>query len=243
MATEFFKNFPKVQYKLNDGRIIYIKDFFRKSKIEQEAVQSIVDYSKYEIQEGERPDIVATKLYGNPDLHWIFFVVNEFENYYDWHKDSETFERYMTAKYPGQYAVASTQAEIVSAKTAVADVSNKYLLGEKVTSVSSEGRITRVEPEHHRIAIEGGDFKSNELITGAVSTRTFTPTSVVEERDGVAYYINAEGLKRNCPATGYTAVSHDINEQNINEEKRKIKVIRPSLIDTIVRRFEKVMRA
>ena len=33
MATKFFENFPKIQYKLDDGRIIYIKDFFRKSKI------------------------------------------------------------------------------------------------------------------------------------------------------------------------------------------------------------------
>ena len=77
MATKFFENFPKIQYKLDDGRIIYIKDFFRKSKIEQDAVNSIVSYTKYEIQDGERPDIVATKLYGNPDLHWTFFLVND----------------------------------------------------------------------------------------------------------------------------------------------------------------------
>ena len=134
MATEFFKNFPKVQYKLNDGRIIYIKDFFRKSKIEQEAVQSIVDYSKYEIQEGERPDIVATKLYGNPDLHWIFFVVNEFENYYDWHMDNQTFQKYLDKKYHGQFLVFDQSTSVVSA-------TSKYLLGEKITSTSGLGRI------------------------------------------------------------------------------------------------------
>ena len=66
MALEFFKNFPEIGYKLSDGRTILIKDFFRKSKIEQEAVNSIIEYSMYELEEGERPDVAATKLYGNP---------------------------------------------------------------------------------------------------------------------------------------------------------------------------------
>ena len=78
MANEFFKNFPEVQYQL-DGKVIYIKDFFRKSKVDQEAVKSLINYTYYELQEGERPDIAADKLYGNSDLHWTFFLVNDFE--------------------------------------------------------------------------------------------------------------------------------------------------------------------
>ena len=34
MAKEFFKNFPEIQYKLDSGKIVTIKDFFRKSSIE-----------------------------------------------------------------------------------------------------------------------------------------------------------------------------------------------------------------
>ena len=93
MALEFFKNFPEIGYELSDGRTILIKDFFRKSRIEQEAVNSIIEYSLYELEEGERPDVAATKLYGNPHLHWTFFLVNDIANYYDWHKDSFTFEK------------------------------------------------------------------------------------------------------------------------------------------------------
>ena len=36
MANQFFENFPKIQYELSDGKRVFIKDFFRKSKIEQE---------------------------------------------------------------------------------------------------------------------------------------------------------------------------------------------------------------
>ena len=77
MAHKFFKNFPEINYRLSDGKFVSIKDFFRKSKIEQEAVSSIVDSVQYEIQDGERPDILAGKLYGDADLHWLFFLVND----------------------------------------------------------------------------------------------------------------------------------------------------------------------
>ena len=56
MADKFFTNFPEIQYQLSDGKIVYIKDFFRKSKIEQEALNSIVEYNLYTIQDGDRPD-------------------------------------------------------------------------------------------------------------------------------------------------------------------------------------------
>jgi len=235
MASKFFSNFPKIQYKLNDGKVIFIKDFFRKSKVEQEAVSSITQYKKYELKEGERPDTLATKLYGNADLHWVFFLVNEIENYYDWYKDSAGFEEYMTKKYPGQVALASVSTDIVSS-------SNKFLLGEKVTSVSSEGSIILVEPHMNRVVIEGGNFVNNETITGYISGKSFTPTSVINHRDGIAFY-KKDNLRRNTEASDYTAVTHFDNELSLNEEKRFINIISPNRIAGIVRKFEEVMSA
>ena len=37
MASKIFKNFPEIQYKLDSGKIVTIKDFFRKSSIEPSA--------------------------------------------------------------------------------------------------------------------------------------------------------------------------------------------------------------
>ena len=239
MASQFFQNFPEIQYQL-DGKVIYIKDFFRKSRIEQDAVNSIIEYNYYELEEGERPDIAATKLYGNGDLHWTFFLVNDFQNYYDWFKDVTSFESYISKKYPGQIAIASQSTDIVARKTSVGDVSNKFLLGEKVTSVSGEGRGILVEPEHNRIAIDGEGFVANETITGKVSTKSFTPTSVIDHKDGVAYYKNGS-LRKNTESSGYTSVTNYDDEYEKNEAKRKIKIISPVIINNVVSRFEKVM--
>ena len=61
MANKFFTNFPEIQYTLNTGKIITIKDFFRKGSIQQEAVNNYIEYETYELTDGERPDVVAAK--------------------------------------------------------------------------------------------------------------------------------------------------------------------------------------
>ena len=98
MALEFFKNFPEIDYKLSNGKTILIKDFFRKSKVEQEALNSIVEYSLYELADGERPDVAAAKLYGNPHLHWTFFLVNEHlhDGYRAWPMTQESLQDYIS---------------------------------------------------------------------------------------------------------------------------------------------------
>jgi len=238
MANKFFENFPKLQYKLDDGRIIYIKDWFRKTKIEQEAVNSIVSYNKYEILDGERPDIVATKLYGNPDLHWTFFLVNDFENYYDWHKDSVTFENYINKKYPGSFLIGENRTDILSGSD---DTVSKFLLGETVTQGNRTGHVTIVDPIGKRMAIDVNNFVSNVAVTGSNSGKSFTPVNVINQRDGVHHYQNSDGIIRNESLAGFTAKTFYDYEFELNEAKRSIKVIDPSRIKQIVRRFEKIM--
>ena len=107
MSNQLFKNFPEIQYTLSTGKIVTIKDFFRKSMIEQEAVNSVISYTYYEIQDGERPDVVADRLYGDSELHWTFFLVNDMDNYYQWHKDNVTFEKHINEMYPEYWLIAS----------------------------------------------------------------------------------------------------------------------------------------
>ena len=234
MSSRYFQNFPEITYKLNDGKVIKIKDFFRKSKIEQEAVKELISYNKYELTDGERPDVVAARIYNDQNLHWTFLLVNDIENYYDWHKDNQTFERYINKKFPGQLAIGTQSIDILTS-------SSKFLMGEKVTSVSSEGRIIEVSPLEKRICIEGGNFVANELITGTVSGKSFTPTSVINQQDGVKYYKNADGLKRNTELSGYSSVTFYEDEFNLNEEKRTINYIEPQIMPALLKKFNEVM--
>jgi len=52
MSNRYFQNFPEINYNLESEKIVTIKDFFRKSKIEQNAVDALVSYDLYELTEG-----------------------------------------------------------------------------------------------------------------------------------------------------------------------------------------------
>ena len=74
----FFSQFPKIQYDINlDGIKTDVIDIFRHIDVREELIDDISTYTWYEIKNGERPDIVSTRLYGTPDYYWTFFVLND----------------------------------------------------------------------------------------------------------------------------------------------------------------------
>jgi len=239
MANQLFQNFPSMQYTLESGKIITIKDFFRKAKIESSALDTVVDYQYYEISGEERPDVIASKLYGDGDLHWVFWLVNDFDNYYDWYMGHETFENYLSEKYQGQNLVATNTTDIVSA-------SSKFLIGETVTTnLGKTASVLSVDPTYKRICVLGDTITSGEVVSshdkdGNV-VKSFTVSSVSDSRDGVHHYVDSNGNMRNFGGTGFTEVTHYMKEEEDNEKKRLIKIIKPNRIKRFVREFERIM--
>ena len=253
MSSKMFSNFSEVQYTLSTGKIVTIKDFFKKASVEQESLWGVVDYTYYELEEGERPDIVANNLYGDSDLHWTLFLVNDFSTYGDWFKDSVTLEKFISDKCRGQWLNASSVSDLITSTT------NKFLIGEEIYETSNEnvvGNITDVDLTRKRISVVGDIFSTNsitsrtsgQIVSSNFINRTFTPTSVTEKRDGIHHWVvtDTTGVKykvHNEPASGtFTPVTLQDHEYNLNEEKRKIKIIRPSVIDQVVTEFEELMR-
>ena len=234
MSNQLFKNFPEIQYTLSTGKIVTIKDFFRKSTIEQDSVNSVISYTFYEIQDGERPDVVADRLYGDSDLHWTFFLVNDMDNYYQWYKDQTTFENQLKEMYPEYWLISNRSTDIVSKD-------DKWLLGEIIETSQQSGNVISVQPTFNRIGVAGGTWNVNDVVTGKVSGKSFTVSSVVSGPDGIDHYVNSEGLRRNTIDTGFTPVTYYTHDYEVNETNRKIKGIRPEYIRRVVSEFEKVM--
>lgn len=98
----FFKNFPTRQFNLNEtGEFVNVKDIFRHVDVDDLAIDSFTSYTYYDIQSGERPDIVSQKLYGTTDFYWTFFILNDFlkEGIGAWPKSEQELERYITQYY------------------------------------------------------------------------------------------------------------------------------------------------
>ena len=257
MANQIFKNFPSMQYTLNTGKVVTIKDFFRKAKIESNTIDSLIEYQSYEILEGERPDIVAAKLYGDSDLHWTFFLVNDFDNYYDWFMDYETFENYMDEKYQGQNLIVENSSSIVTTPTYDTTLvstdnplghkhDNKILIGETLTSGTKTTSVLSVDPTFNRVVVEGDSIEANDVMVSKTNqvfgtNLSFTVQSVSDAKDGIHHYKDSVGNRRTYGGTGWTPVTIYTEEYEENEKKRLIKIISPNKIRAVLREFEKIM--
>ena len=144
MAHGFFKHIPNINYDFkSDGKYHKAKDLFRKVSVWSYLQEGVTGYSYYRITEGERPDVVAAKLYGDSTLYWTFFLVNEnLQDFGDWPKSQQYFNKFIDRKYSGKCLVASTSTDIVSydhSKTEAKQLaSRKFTLGEKVAEGTSE---------------------------------------------------------------------------------------------------------
>jgi hypothetical protein len=257
MSNKLFENFPSIQYTLNTGEIVRVKDFFRKAKVEAKALDSIIEYQYYEILEGERPDIVASKIYGDGDLHWTFWLVNDWDNYYDWFMDYQTFENYMAEKFQGQNLIVENSSDIVTTPTYDTTLvstdnplghkhDNKILIGETLTSGTKEVSVLSVDPTFNRVVVQGDSIEANDVMVSKTNLNlgtnlSFTVESVSDAKDGVHHYKDSVGNRRTYGGTGYTAVTHYTEEYEENELKRQIKIIRPQRIRRVLREFERIM--
>lgn len=109
----FLDAFPRVQYDIVRSKYSNfesVTDIFFRVSILKSVLDNISTYYMYEIKDGDTPEILADKLYGNGDSYWIItYSNNVYDRNYDWPLDYRSFEKYIVNKYG---SVANAQATI-----------------------------------------------------------------------------------------------------------------------------------
>jgi hypothetical protein len=104
MARNYFKSLPRTQYDINNnGTVKLVTNILtriaRKSNI---ALTGGLFYN-YTMQEGDTPEIIADKYYGNINYHWVVMLINNaYHNVYDFSLSMDNFNAYINDKY-GSY--------------------------------------------------------------------------------------------------------------------------------------------
>ena len=240
MAQKYFKHFPTIDFDVkNDGNLIQAKDIFRNIRVSSDAEDAITGYEYYYINDQDRPDVLASKLYGDATLYWLFWMVNDqFAIYNDWPKSQSILDKFINRKYSGKALVANQQSDIVSSSD------SKFLQGEKVVGSTSSafGYVTKIDPTNKQVILNDvqGTFQINETVTGSQSTKSFTLSSVRNFSDSPHHYVNSDGNKTTSETT--TMVTNREYEQTLNDSKRSIKYIKTSMIPQLLREFKSMIR-
>ena len=100
--AKYFSPFPRINYNLSgvNGNTIEVTDIFRRVKARNKIADNVTMLDKYDVKEGEKPEDIAYKVYGDADYFWIVTLDNNIVNrYYDWPLDSFSFQEYIKDKY------------------------------------------------------------------------------------------------------------------------------------------------
>ncbi len=74
-----------ISYPFSKSDKVVAKNFFRRYKLNEDAFNYAVFFTKYAIQDGETPSSLAGKAYGDPFYDWVILLTNNMVNaHYDW---------------------------------------------------------------------------------------------------------------------------------------------------------------
>lgn len=96
----YFRAFPKLLYSFDNKEFHLLTDILRRVTINSKYKDTYVYYDEYLILDGDTPEMIADKHYGNPELHWVIFLVNEIvDPRYEWPLDQNTLVEFCKDKY------------------------------------------------------------------------------------------------------------------------------------------------
>ena len=77
MATNFFENFPRIAYTLDDSETEQVvKDIFKRAILSKEFQDNNSYFETYEVLGDETPEQLSFRFYGTQDLHWLILLTN-----------------------------------------------------------------------------------------------------------------------------------------------------------------------
>lgn len=117
----YFDMFPKVFYdNKGNGNYSIMTNLLRRVKLVDDAKSNIIDFDYYDVKDGETPEMIAHKYYGDVNLHWTILTVNNVVDYYeDWPMSVQRFEEFVKEKYENPQAIHHYEITQTSGDTTV----------------------------------------------------------------------------------------------------------------------------
>lgn len=255
----FFRNFPKTNYDyMGDGVNTRVIDLFRFVKPIEAFKDELDVYSFYQIQEGDRPDVVSQLLYNTPEYYWTFFVINDHLKFgiSSWPLSSNEFEKYIEEEYDGivvtcrPHYVYDGDGLLVSIENSLAD---RFEIGEPVIGFLSgaTAKIHSKDPNKQQLVLTDvvGNFQENEIIRGDYTEDSITTFQVMDWKLAPHHFEDANGrevdnslfVSGGYPWTQSNIITNLEYETTLNEERSRIRVVRESRIFEFAEAYQELI--
>ena len=111
----YFKDFPVILYDSKE-----VTNLLRRVAIRSKVKTNVMFFDTYDVKEGETPEMIADKLYDDPQLHWVVMIVNNItDRYHQWPMSGNQFLDYVNEKYSNPEGTHHYEIEQSSGDTTV----------------------------------------------------------------------------------------------------------------------------
>lgn len=245
-----FAKYPNISYKFSfdsNPEGVIVKNLLTRAAIKDIVKQNGKIFYEYEMQEGDTPEMIAHKYYEDVSLHWIILMTNDiFDGQFGLGMNYQTFTNYLKSKYPGITLNANS-------------FSGDIMSGSRITGITSGaiGTVDSWNPSTGRISIEpkSGSFIKGEqaetvivLDDGRHDGSLSFGQYLIASTHATHHYENT----LNGDILDYTQfletlveerreVSNILYETELNDAKRRIKLIKPLYVQQIVEQMSTVL--
>ena len=97
----YFSRFPLTTYDIKgDGIYKLLPDILRRVKLRSGIKAGAFIFTEYDVRDGEKPEDVAVKWFGDPEYHWVILMTNNItDRFYEWPMTQPQFQNFIEDKY------------------------------------------------------------------------------------------------------------------------------------------------
>ena len=143
----YFDNFPTIPYDSElTGQFKDVKNLLRRVGVRAKVKSNTSLFDTYDVKNGETPETIAFKMYGDANLHWVVMLLNDItDRYHDWPMSEAQFLQFVNEKYSNVDAVHHYEISQSSGDTSV-----KINIGTDNTDYPTATAITNFEHEQEQ---------------------------------------------------------------------------------------------
>jgi len=164
----YFSHLPTITY--NSGGVsskvktnIRVTDITKRFRISQLLNNREVFYYDYSVKDGERPDTIAHKLYGDSRLDWVVLLVNEIhDKYYQFPLSTSEFDEFIAKQYGSLGQAQNTVHHYERIIQAQQTLSDGTVVPERRLQVDETTYNSLSATDRRSVSVYEHEFRSNE---------------------------------------------------------------------------------
>jgi hypothetical protein len=197
---QYFDSLPKIIHINEFGVSKIMTNIMARVNIISQVLNDSAIYYEYDIQEGDTPEIIAHKYYGDSYKYWLVMFANQLmDPQWDWPLSGNQLNNYLVKKYGESYNIYS-------------------------------------EIHHYEKILTQFDYGTNITTTNKVIVDENTYNDIVPQTNYFSLPTGDVSI-----AVDKAAVSVYDYENDLNEQKRKIKILNAAYVNQVEEEFKKLM--